>query len=310
MGRYLLRSFLGMVLTLFVTITLTFFIVRAAPGGPFDQERVLPDAVKANIEAKYHLNDPLIKQYYDYMKNIIFRFDLGVSFTYSDRNVNFYIFSSLPNSMLLGFLALSLATILGIGVGILSALQQNKWPDYASMSVAVIGISVPLFVIGPVLMYIFAMKLKWLPTSGWINGRNGWVTLIMPVMTLSFPYFARIARLCRASVLEVLKSDYIRTARAKGLSSGVIIFKHVLKGSLLPVVSYLGPAFAAIMTGSLVVEQIFRIPGMGSYFTKSALNRDYTLLMGAMIVYSIILIVMNFIVDVLYSVLDPRVSYE
>ncbi|MDC7223865.1 MAG: ABC transporter permease subunit [Spirochaetales bacterium] len=310
MKRYLLRSFLGMVLTLFITITLTFFIVRAAPGGPFDQERVLPDAVKANIEAKYHLDDPLIKQYYNYMTDIIFRFDLGESFTYNDHNVNFYIFSSLPHSMLLGVISLMLALVLGVAVGILSALKQNSWVDYASMSVAVIGISVPLFVIGPILMYIFAMKLKWLPTSGWINGRNGWVTLIMPVMTLSFPYFARIARLSRASVLEVLKSDYIRTARAKGLSTPVIVFKHILKGSLLPVVSFLGPAFAAIMTGSLVVEQIFRIPGMGAYFTKSALNRDYTLLMGAMIVYSIILILMNFLVDVLYSVLDPRVSYE
>ncbi len=310
MVRYLLRSFLGMVLTLFVTITLTFFIVRAAPGGPYDMERVLPPEVKANIEAKYHLNDPLVKQYYDYMTDIIFRFDLGDSFTYNDRSVNYYIFTSLPHSMILGFVALALSTVLGIGAGIISAIKQNRWQDYLSMSVAVIGISIPLFVIGPLLMYIFAMKLKWLPTSGWINGRNGWVTIIMPVVTLSFPYFARIARLSRASVLEVLKSDYIRTARAKGLSSGVIIFKHVLKGSLLPVVSYLGPAFAAIMTGSLVVEQIFRVPGMGSYFTRSALNRDYTLLMGAMIVYSIILIVMNFIVDIVYSVLDPRVSYE
>ncbi|MBN2627481.1 MAG: ABC transporter permease subunit [Spirochaetales bacterium] len=310
MKRYLLKSFLGMILTLFITITLTFFIVRAAPGGPFDRERVLPPAVQANIEAKYHLNDPLIKQYIDYMTDIIFRFDLGDSFTYNDHDVNYYIATSLPHSMLLGFISLTLATVMGVGVGIISALKQNRWPDYTAMSVAVIGISVPLFVIGPLLMYVLALKLKWLPTSGWINGRNGWVTLIMPVITLSFPYFARIARLGRASVLEVLKSDYIRTARAKGLSSAVIVFKHVLKGSLLPVVSYLGPAFAAIMTGSVVVEQIFRVPGMGTYFVKSALNRDYTLLMGAMIVYSIILIVMNFLVDVLYSVLDPRVSYE
>ena len=310
MKRYLLKSFLGMILTLFITITLTFFIVRAAPGGPFDRERVLPPAVQANIEAKYHLNDPLIKQYIDYMTDIIFRFDLGDSFTYNDHDVNYYIATSLPHSMLLGFISLTLATVMGVGMGIISALKQNRWPDYTAMSVAVIGISVPLFVIGPLLMYVLALKLKWLPTSGWINGRNGWVTLIMPVITLSFPYFARIARLGRASVLEVLKSDYIRTARAKGLSSAVIVFKHVLKGSLLPVVSYLGPAFAAIMTGSVVVEQIFRVPGMGTYFVKSALNRDYTLLMGAMIVYSIILIVMNFLVDVLYSVLDPRVSYE
>jgi oligopeptide transport system permease protein len=310
MKRYLLKSFLGMILTLFITITLTFFIVRAAPGGPFDRERVLPSAVQANIEAKYHLNDPLIKQYIDYMTDIVFRFDLGDSFTYNDHDVNYYIFTSLPHSMLLGFISLTLATVMGVGVGIISALKQNRWLDYAAMSVAVIGISVPLFVIGPLLMYFLALRLQWLPTSGWINGRNGWVTLIMPVITLSFPYFARIARLGRASVLEVLKSDYIRTARAKGLSSMVIVFKHVLKGSLLPVVSYLGPAFAAIMTGSVVVEQIFRVPGMGTYFVKSALNRDYTLLMGAMIVYSIILIVMNFLVDVLYSVLDPRVSYE
>ncbi len=310
MKRYLLKSFLGMILTLFITITLTFFIVRAAPGGPFDRERVLPPAVQANIEAKYHLNDPLIKQYIDYMTDIIFRFDLGDSFTYNDHDVNYYIATSLPHSMLLGFISLTLATVMGVGVGIISALKQNRWPDYTAMSVAVIGISVPLFVIGPLLMYVLALKLKWLPTSGWINGRNGWVTLIMPVITLSFPYFARIARLGRASVLEVLKSDYIRTARAKGLSSAVIVFKHVLKGSLLPVVSYLGPAFAAIMTGSVVVEQIFRVPGMGTYFVKSALNRDYTLVLGVVLVVGVMMLLFNLLVDLLYRLIDPRVAVK
>ena len=178
------------------------------------------------------------------------------------------------------------------------------------MSVAVVGISVPLFVVGPVLMLVFAMILKWLPTSGWITGKAGLKTLIMPAITLSFPYFAYIARLSRASILEVLRSDYIRTARAKGLKQSVVIYKHVLKGAMLPIVSYLGPAFAGIVTGSVVVEQIFLVPGLGNFFVKSALNRDYMLIMGTVIVYSLILTLMNLLVDVLYGLLDPRISYK
>jgi len=210
----------------------------------------------------------------------------------------------------LGLLSLSIAVILGIITGLVSARRQNSTIDYLSMSVAVIGISVPLFVVGPVLMYFFAMKLNLLPTSGWVMSGDSWKTVLMPMATLTLPYFAYIARLSRASTLEVLQSDYIRTARAKGLSEPVVMFKHVLKGALLPVVSFLGPSFANIVTGSIVVETIFRIPGLGRYFVQSALNRDYTLIMGTVIVYSAILLIMNFIVDIIYGFMDPRISYH
>lgn len=309
MTKYIIRRFIGMVPTLFIIIAISFFIVRIAPGGPFDVERTLPEQIMKNIEAKYHLDEPVFIQFGRYLFDVV-RGDLGPSYRYQDHDVNFYIFNALPNSLILGIVALGISLIAGIGLGMLAALKQNTWIDYLSMSGAVIGISVPLFVIGPVLMYFLAMKWQLLPTSGWITGRHGAVTLIMPALTLAFPYTANIARLTRASVLEVLRSDYIRTAWAKGLSGTVIMFKHVLKGALLPVVSYLGPAFAGIITGSIVVESIFRVPGLGKFFVQSALNRDYTLIMGTVIVFSIILIVMNFIVDILYSLLDPRISYK
>lgn len=309
MTKYLIRRFIGLIPTLFVIITISFFVIRVAPGGPFDRERALPPQIIENIEKKYHMDEPLIMQYGRYLFNVI-RGDLGPSYKYQDHDVNFFIFTSLPNSLILGSLALGIAIVLGVGVGMISALKQNTWADYASMSVAVIGISVPLFVVGPVLMYFFALKWQLLPTSGWITGRYGWQTIILPVVTLTLPYFAYIARLSRASILEVLRSDYIRTARAKGLRQRVIMFKHVLKGSMLPVVSYLGPAFAGIIVGSVVVETIFRVPGLGKFFVQSAFNRDYTLIMGTVIVYSVILVIMNFLVDILYSFLDPRVTYK
>ena len=215
--------------------------------------------------------------------------------------------TTFPNSILLGSLSLGLAVLLGITFGIISALNQNKWQDYLSMSLAVIGIAVPLFVIGPILQVVFALNLKLVPVAGWF-GRKGPLTLILPVITLAFPYFAYIARISRASILEVLRSDYVRTARAKGLKESVVIVKHVLKGSMLPVVSYLGPAFAGILTGSIVVEQVFAIPGVGRVFVQSALNRDYPLIMGEVVVYGLILVVMNFIVDIVYGVLDPRIA--
>lgn len=309
MTQYIIRRFLGLFPTLFVIITLSFFIIRIAPGGPFAREKELPPQVLENIEKKYHMDEPLLMQYARYMFDVV-RGDLGPSFRYMDRDVNFYIFNSLPNSMILGVIALSLAVFLGVSSGIISALKQNSIVDYATMSVAVVGISVPLFVIGPVLMYFLALQWQLLPTSGWITGRHGWKTIIMPAITLSFLYYAYIARLTRASVIEVLRSDYIRTARAKGLRESTIVFKHVLKGAMLPVVSYLGPAFAGIVTGSVVVERIFRVPGLGTFFVQSAFNRDYTLIMGTVIVFSVILIIMNFLVDILYAVLDPRVSYK
>ncbi len=309
MGNYFIRRLIGLIPTLLVIITISFFIIRLAPGGPFDTERQPPEQVLENIQEKFHLNEPLVVQYLRYMKDIL-RGDLGPSFRYQDHNVNFYIFSSLPNSMFLGVIALILAIVFGLTAGILSGLKQNTWVDYTAMSMAIVGISIPLFVIGPVLMYLFALRWGLLPTSGWITGRYGWKTLVMPAITLSLPYFANIARLSRASVLEVVRSDYIRTARAKGLKESVVIWKHVMKGALLPVVSYLGPAFAGIVTGSVVVEQIFRIPGLGKFFVQSAFNRDYTLIMGTVIVFSVILILMNFLVDILYAILDPRVSYK
>ena len=309
MTQYIVRRFLGLFPTLFIIITISFFIIRVAPGGPFAREKELPPQVLENIEKKYNMDKPLLVQYGMYMFDIV-RGDLGPSFRYQDRDVNYYVFNSLPASMLLGVLSLSIALVLGISSGVISALRQNRLPDYLSMSVAVIGISVPLFVIGPVLMYFLAIRWQLLPTSGWIGGRSGLKPLIMPAITLALPYFAYIARLTRASVIEVLRSDYIRTARAKGLRESVVIFKHVLKGALLPVVSYLGPAFAGIVTGSVVVEQIFRVPGLGRFFVQSAFNRDYTLIMGTVIVFSVILIVMNFIVDIVYALLDPRISYK
>jgi oligopeptide transport system permease protein len=308
LARFIIRRLLSLVPTLFLIVTLSFFIIKIAPGGPFSTDRNLHETILQNINKKYHLDEPVLQQYLRYLADVL-RGDLGPSFRYQDHDVNYLIAQSLPHSMLLGVVALCIAVVLGIGVGIVSALNQNRWLDYTSMSVAIIGISVPLFVIGPVLMLILAMWLHWLPTSGWITGRNGWVTLIMPAVTLSLPPFAFIARLSRASLLEVLRSDYIRTARAKGLRASVVIFRHSLKGALLPVVSYLGPAFAGIITGSVVVESIFLVPGLGRFFIQSALNRDYTLIMGVVIVYSVILILMNFLVDVVYGFLDPRIAY-
>jgi oligopeptide transport system permease protein len=309
MTRYIVRRFLSLIPTLFLIIVFAFAIERLAPGGPFSSEKKLPPEIMANMLAKYHLDEPWPQQFLRYLGDML-RGDLGPSFRYKDFTVNQLIAQALPNSMLLGALALLVAVILGLGTGVIAALKQNTWVDYATMSLAVIGISVPLFVIGPVIKMILAMQLKWLPTSGWIGGRNGWVVLIMPVITLSFPYFASIARLSRASVLEVLRSDYIRTARAKGLKETTVIFRHVLKGAMLPVISYLGPAFAGIITGTVVVETIFTIPGMGRFYIQAATNRDYTLIMGDVIVFSVILVVMNFVVDVVYGFLDPRISYK
>ena len=309
MIRFIIRRLLSLIPTLFLIITFSFFIMKAAPGGPFSADRNIPPEVLANINKAYHLDEPILKQYVRYLGNIL-KGGFGPSFRYKDYTVNQLIGNTLPNSLLLGVTSLCCALFFGLLVGFVSAVKQNSPADYASMSVAVIGISVPLFVVGPVLMYIFAVKLKWLPTSGWITGRQGLKTLVMPALALSLPYFAYIARLSRASILEVLRSDYIRTAYAKGLSYPTVLFKHALKGAMLPVISYLGPAFAGIITGSVVIEKIFLVPGLGTFFVQSALNRDYTLIMGTVVMYSIILILMNFVVDVLYAVIDPRISYK
>lgn len=309
MIRFIIRRLISLAPTLFLIITFSFFIMKVAPGGPFSAERNPPPEVLANINKVYHLDEPLPKQYVRYLGNMLHG-DLGPSFRYKDYTVNDLIGNTMPNSLILGITALCVALVFGLLVGIISAVKRNSIADYAAMSIAVIGISVPLFVVGPLLMLLFAVKLKWLPTSGWITGRHGIKTLVMPALALSLPYFAYIARLSRASILDVLRSDYIRTAYAKGLSYPVVLFKHALKGAMLPVISYLGPAFAGIITGSVVIEKIFLVPGLGTFFVQSALNRDYTLIMGTVIMYSIVLIMMNFIVDILYAVIDPRISYK
>lgn len=305
MRQFIVKRLLGVIPTLLVIITVSFFIIRLAPGGPFLAERKLPDAVVKNLERKYGLDKPLFVQYITYVGNVI-KGDFGVSLQYLDRDVTYFIKKNFPVSITLGILALVVSVSLGLSVGVISALKQNTWVDNVLMSFATIGISIPLFVVGPILMYIFAMKLQWLPTSGWIGGRNGPLTMILPVITLSFPFTANIARLSRASVLEVVHSDFIRTARAKGLSSFRVVWGHIIRASITPVVSYLGPVFAGVITSSVVVETIFRVPGIGTYFVQSSFNRDYTLIMALVIVYSVILIFANLIVDILYVIIDPR----
>ncbi|HOX92176.1 MAG TPA: ABC transporter permease subunit [Spirochaetales bacterium] len=309
MSRFIVRRVLSTIPTLFMIVTLSFFLIRMAPGGPFAREKKVPPEILANLMKAYHMDEPLIQQYFRYVGGVL-RFDLGPSFKYKDQTVAELLGKTFPVSLTLGIMALAVATFLGTLVGIISALKQNKWQDYAAMSVAVLGISIPLFVVGPLLMLVFALKLKWLPTSGWIGSRAGWATVVMPVLTLMLPPFAYIARLSRGSIIEVIRSDYVRTARAKGLKEKVVITKHVLKGALLPVVTYLGPAFAGIVTGSVVIERIFDIPGIGKIFVQSAFNRDYTVIMGDVILYSLILISANFLVDILYGFLDPRISYK
>ena len=309
MGKFIIKRLLSLIPTMFLIVTFSFFIIRIAPGGPFASEKKVTPEVMANLMHKYHMDEPLVKQYLRYMVDVLHG-DLGPSFKNKDYTVNQLIGQSMPNSMILGVTALIIAVVLGTLVGLASAVKQNSWVDYTAMSFASLGISIPLFVVGPVAVLVFAMKLHCFPTSGWITSRAGMITLVMPACTLSLSYFASISRLTRASVLEVLRSDYIRTARAKGLHPTVILIKHVLKGALLPIVTYLGPAFAGIVTGSVVIEQIFLVPGIGNYFVKSALNRDYTLILGTVIVYSVILVIMNFIVDILYGFLDPRISYK
>lgn len=310
MSKYIIKRLIGMIPTLLVIVTLSFFIVRIAPGGPFDGERALPEVIKRNIEAKYHMDEPLIQQYGRYLFDVL-RGDLGPSYKYKDHDVNSLIFNSLPNSIILGCMAMAVALVFGISLGITAALKQNTVLDYVPMALAALGLSIPLFVVGPLLQYIFAMQLKILPTSGWfMDGEASFATAVLPVVSLSFAYYADVARLTRSSMLETLRSDYIRTAKAKGMKQSTIIFKHAMKGAMLPIVSYLGPAFAGIITGSIVVEQVFRVPGLGKFFVQSSFNRDYTLIVGVVIVYSTILVIMNFLVDIVYSLLDPRITYK
>lgn len=309
MGKFVIRRLLSLIPTMFLIVSFSFFIIRAAPGSPFASEKKVSEEVLANQMKKYGLDKPLIQQYGLYLGNVL-KGDLGPSMKNKDYTVNQLIGASMPNSLLLGLTSLAIALLLGTTAGLISAIKQNTIADYSFMSLATIGLSIPTFVIAPVAVLIFAMKLHWFPSSGWIDGKYGAMTMIMPSLTLAFPYTSSIARLTRSSVLEVLRSDYVRTAHAKGLKKSVVMVRHVLRGALLPIVTYLGPASAGIVTGSVVIEQIFLVPGIGNHFVKSALNRDYMLILGTVIVYSLILVLMNFIVDLLYGFLDPRISYN
>lgn len=305
MLNYALKRLLSAIPTLFVLITITFFMMRAAPGGPFDTERSVDPEVRAKLEQAYHLDEPLAKQYLRYLGQLA-QGDLGPSFKYADRSVNEMIASGFPVSLTIGALSLLLAVIIGGALGIYAALKQNTWADYTLMTLAMTGISIPSYVVAPLMILLFAVILGWLPAGGWghVSG------VILPVLALTAPQVAYIARLMRGSMIEVLRSNYIRTARAKGLPERVVLLRHALKPALMPVLSYLGPAAAGIITGSVVIEQIFGIPGIGRYFVTAALNRDYTVVMGVVIFYGVLVILFNFIVDLLYGALDPRVRLQ
>ncbi len=307
MLRYVLRRLLTAIPTLFVIVTISFFLMRVAPGGPFNQEKGLNPVIKANLERAFGLDLPLWKQYFVYLGNLL-RGDFGPSYNLPDFTVAELFAAGLPISLQLGTAALVLSLVIGCAMGIYAALRQNSWIDYLVTAVATAGSTIPTFVIAPVYQIIFGLLLRWTPVGGW--GDGAFANKIGPIITLALPFLAIFARLMRGSMIEALHTHHIRTARALGLSDYSIIVRHALRGALLPVVSYAGPAAAALLTGSIIVESIFQIPGVGRYFVDAALNRDYTLVMGTVVVIAIFTIAFNLIVDLLYAVLDPRVRYE
>jgi oligopeptide transport system permease protein len=303
--NYLLRRLGGAIPTLFVIICVTFFMMRLAPGGPFARERKVPPEVEANLLKAYHLDEPLWMQFLRYLKGLV-QGDFGPSFKYKDFSVAELISQGFPVSLQLGGIAILIALVLGVTLGVWAAFKQNSAVDYMSMSFSMVGIAVPNFVVAPILTLVFGLTLHMFPVGGW--GR--WDHFVLPIIALCLPPLASIARLTRASMIEVLSSNFIRTARAKGLPEMITISRHAIRAALLPVVSYLGPAFANIITGSVVVEQIFSIPGIGRYFVQGSLNRDYTLVMGVTVFYGALIILCNLIADLLYGVLDPKVRYD
>ncbi|MFP5358799.1 MAG: oligopeptide ABC transporter permease OppB [Gammaproteobacteria bacterium] len=307
MLRFAAMRLLTAVPTLLLLVTAAFFMMRAAPGGPFDSERVLAPEVQKQLEAAYHLDESLPQQYLRYLGSLL-QGDLGPSFQYAGFNVNELIAAGFPVSLQLGLLAMLLALLVGVSAGIYAALHQNRLPDYTVMTLAMTGISIPNYVVAPLLILLFAITLGWLPAGGWEAGSLA--NRVLPVIALALPQIAYIARLTRGSMIEVLRQNFIRTARAKGLPERVVLLRHALRPALLPVLSYLGPAAAGIITGSVVIEQIFGIPGLGRYFVQGALNRDYTLVMGVVIFYGVLIVLFNFLVDLLYGVLDPRVRLQ
>ena len=306
MFAYAVRRLIVAVPTLLVIVTIAFFLMRAAPGGPFDSERVLPPAIEKNVLAHYNLDLPLWQQYANYVGGLL-QGDLGPSFRVRDFTVTELIAAGFPASLQIGGMAILLAVAVGISLGAFAALRQNSGVDYVVMGVAMTGIAVPNFVMAPLLTLVFGVYLSLLPVAGW--GDGALANKVLPVVALALPQIAYISRLTRGSMVEVMNTNYVRTARAKGLRERLVVVRHSLRGALLPVISYLGPATAAVVTGSVVIESIFGIPGIGRYFIEGALNRDYTLVMGVMIFYAVLIILLNLLVDLLYAVLDPKVRY-
>ncbi|MCA1439427.1 oligopeptide ABC transporter permease OppB [Ensifer sp. IC4062] len=304
---FILRRLASAVPTLLIVVTISFFLMRFAPGGPFNLERPLPPSTMENLMRTYHLDQPLWRQYVIYLSNAV-QGDFGPSYIYHDNNVAQLIGKGLPYSMELGFYALLFAVIGGVIAGTIAALRQNSILDFGIMAVSTIGVTVPNFVVGPVLTLIFAIVLSWLPAGGW--GDGSFRFLILPMIALALPQLAVFARLTRGSMIEALHTDHIRTAKAYGLPSRAVVVTHAMRGAMLPVVSYLAPCAAALLTGSAVVETIFTIPGVGRYFVLGAINRDYTLVMGTVVLIAIFVIGFNLLVDILYGLLDPRVRHD
>jgi oligopeptide transport system permease protein len=307
MFSFIARRLLVAVPTLLVLIVISAVLMHAAPGGPFNSERKLSSEVLANLQAKYGLDQPLYVQIWTYIRDLVLHFDFGPSFKYKDRTVNDIIAQGFPVTLVYGFWSFVIATILGIGAGVIAAIRQNTPTDYLVLTVAIIGAVLPGYVIAPILVLVFTLKLGWLPGGGWEDGE--WRYLVLPVIALSTGYIASIARLMRSSMLETLNSNFVRTARAKGLPEWKVITRHVMKPALLPILSYLGPVFVGMITGSVVIDMYFSTGGIGKSFVDSALNRDYSVMLGVTLLVGALTIVFNLIVDVLYAFIDPKIRY-
>jgi len=305
MFRFILRRFFETIPVLFIIATLTFFGVRLAPGGPFAAEKNVTPEIRRNLEAHYGMNKPLFRQYLDYMGSLLHG-DLGPSFKYSNRTVNELIAESFPVSLELGVYALLVALVIGVAAGILASMRPNTLTDYLASSFSMAGICLPTFVLGPLLILLFSLKLGWFNAQGWFEPRDR----VLPALTLGAYYAAYVARLARGGMLDILSQDFIRTARAKGASEARVILRHALKGGLLPVISFLGPAAAGLITGSFVVETIFQAPGLGRFFVNAALNRDYTMVLGTVLFYATLIVLFNLVVDILLVCLNPKLKFE
>ena len=306
MLKFILFRILQAIPVLLIVITVTFALVHAAPGGPFDSEKKVSPEILKNLNERYNLNAPVYEEYLDYLSSLL-QGDLGPSFKYVNRSVTEMILTGLPSTLELGLYAIMIALMIGISAGLLAAVRPNTLIDYVCMSISMLGICLPSFLMGPLLVVVFGIWLEWLPVSGWGDSRWDWV---LPSFTLGFAYAAYIARLTRGGMLEILSQDFIRTARAKGLSEARIVLKHALKGGLLPVVTFLGPAFAGLLSGSFIIETIFQIPGIGRLYVQAAFNRDYTMIMGTTIFFSVLIVVFNLLSDIIAATLNPRISYQ